>query len=46
MWVVNPHIKRNLEELHHRVSQWITGNQPRKKDNRIWNYPQVEEEMR
>ena len=39
MWLVTPHMVRTLGRLHHRVSHWITGKQPRQLPDSGWEYP-------
>ena len=37
-WVMNPRVRRALGAFQDRVSQWITGRQPRRLLDRVWEY--------
>ena len=44
-WVLTPFIARLLGGFHNRVAQWITGNKSRRRSDRRWDYPPLEEAM-
>ena len=40
-WVLTPCMERALGIFQHRVARRITGNQPRRRDEGVWDYPSL-----
>ena len=38
-WMLTPHMEQALGDFKHRVARWITGRQPRRREEGGWEYP-------
>ena len=45
IWVLNPHMGRDLRSFQHRVARWITVRKPNQREHGGWEYPLPETAM-